>query len=212
MKKGGGSAVARFFQEQTMKLTASSLLAVIALVVWWQWIATPHSDPVIAIGDTEFIFNPDDLDPLQVERQQQESLQAAIATAGDPALTGKITRRPDFVSPFEWQVLKAVASERPDGDQELTRMVNYLRFSKQLESWQAPPDGMTSEQHQQLGWQLLAALPDRVQHQDLAAHHAQQLQMQLLETLVPDDSKRRQYLQQEAGRIGVTFDIDSRTD
>ncbi|MFN3712086.1 MAG: hypothetical protein ACK4SX_00350 [Alcanivoracaceae bacterium] len=192
-----------------MKLTLSSILLVIALVVWWQWTPSPHSDAVATAGDPDVIFNPDNLDPLHVEQQQQESLRAAIATAGEPALTGKITRRPDFVSPFEWQVLKAVARERPDSDQELTRMVNYLRFSKQLESWQTPPDAMTTEQHQQLGWQLLAAIPDRVSQQDLAAHHAQQLQMMLLETLVSDDTERRQYLQREAGRIGVTFDIHS---
>jgi hypothetical protein len=189
-----------------MKFILAALITLMAAALWWHG-GSLQQGREVSQTSPEPALDLEALDLDTVEQQQAAALQAALAWPNEPALTGPISRRPAFVSPVEWQVLNAVARQRPDSEQELTRMVNYLRFSKQLEAWQMPPETMTPDQHQQLGWQLLNAIPLRVIAQDLAPHHAQTLQMTLLETLVTDPSDRRQHLQEQAQRIGVTFDI-----
>lgn len=191
-----------------MRVALLSLVILIpaAGLLWWT-----SADEVVDITTQTpaELMDPEQMDPADIARQQEEAMQAALATDNKSAPAGPITQRPGYVSPLEWQILKSVAREHPDSEAELTRLVQYLRFSKQLESWQSPTQGMTEQQHEQLGWQLLTAIPHHVQQQNLSAHHAHEVQTLLLEHLIDDEAERRQYLRKEATRIGVTFDIKS---
>ena len=50
-------------------------------------------------------------------------------------VVGIVKERPSYVSQMEWAMLQGVAQQQTYPDKELTRMVNFLRFTKQLEAW-----------------------------------------------------------------------------
>lgn len=187
------------------------VLAVIMLAATGWYYHDHRIKPDSLVTDSAAIDfdNPAALDPQRLEAEQQAAADAALKLAGEPPLAGSISERPEFVSRIEWQILKGVAAARENSEQELLRLVNYLRFSKQLEWWQAQQPDPNHHQHVRVGWKLLNEIPQRVEQQDLAVDQAQQLQVALLEVLEPDAAKRRHHLEREAGRIGVTFRIES---
>jgi hypothetical protein len=133
---------------------------------------------------------------------QQQAAQAAVRREiGRPELQGRLGGRPAFVAEMEWQALQAVAQKSRDYDRELLRLVNNLRFHKQLELWHDP--ALEAATRQALGEQLLATLPGRVQQRDYSVAQARQLQQTLLAALEPDPARRRARLEAEARRIGA---------
>lgn len=174
--------------------------------VWWQAPSPAPQQVIVEPPLTEEEIAA--LDEVAVERMQRDAAQAALEAIYAPPLQGPVRQRPEFVSRLEWQILSSVAEQRPEPEQELTRLVNLLRFNKQMEWWQK--DGnLSASQRTDLGWHLLNELPERVHQGDMASEDAQQLQVALLSELEPDPDKRRQRLQEEAERIGVTFRIQS---
>lgn len=116
-------------------------------------------------------------------------------------LTGPLTQRPDFVSVMEWQVLQGVAGQQADSDQQLTRLVNNLRFNKQLAAWRSQLATKATTQRQQLAQLILADIPAHVALQELTLDEAKSLQQQLLADIVADSQQRRQRLEQEGKRL-----------
>ncbi len=116
-------------------------------------------------------------------------------------LTGRLTHRPDFVSVVEWQVLQGVAGQQADSDQQLTRLVNNLRFNKQLAAWRSLLATKATSQRQQLARLILADIPAHVALQELTLDEAKNLQQQLLADIVPDSQQRHQRLEQEGKRL-----------
>jgi hypothetical protein len=116
-------------------------------------------------------------------------------------ITGVVTERPSFVSPVEWLMMQGVAKQHATPDKELTRMVNLLKFNKQLELWQDMPKSADAAERQALANQLLDELPERVIHGDVDMPAAQKLQASLLTDAVADPDKRRVRAEAEARRI-----------
>lgn len=143
-------------------------------------------------------------DPDAVVAEQVEANQAAAYQLQVGQLSGPINERPEFVSRIEWQVLNQIAQQSADSERELTRLVNHLRFSKQLEIWKNKSD---SPQRDALAQQLLRDIPVRVYSLDLSPQRAQQLQVDLLVSLYDDLQVRRQRIAEEAERIGISFDV-----
>ena len=191
--------------------TLALMLAVIMLAATGWYYHEHRIKPDLLVNDDPAINfdDPEAIDPQQLEAEQLAAAEAALTLAGEPPLAGNITERPEFVSRIEWQILKGVAAARENSEEELLRLVNYLRFSKQLEWWQSQQPDPNHHQHIRVGWKLLNEIPERVEQQDLAVDQAQQLQVALLEVLEPDAGKRRHHLEREAARIGVTFRIES---
>ena len=176
-----------------------------SMAFWWH---STSSSPTLVVEPPLTEQEIATLDEASVEKMQQDAARAALDAVYARPLQGPVRQRPAFVSRVEWQILAAVAAQKPEPEQELTRLVNFLRFNKQMEWWQQG-DELSATQRTDLGWHLLAELPERVHNGDLASSDAQQLQIALLNELEPDPDARRQRLQQEAGRIGVTFRIES---
>lgn len=144
------------------------------------------------------------LTPAQVEEMQQQAALAAAEATGLAPLHAPVTERPAYVSEVEWYILREVAAQGPDPEATLARLVNKLRFSKQVELWQQA----TGAQRRALAQQLLADIPSQVGQADLDRATAQQMQARLLDELVADPVERRTRLAEEAARIGVTFEIE----
>lgn len=97
-----------------------------------------------------------------------QQAQAAEAVKRQPVikpLTGPVTERPDFLSIMEWEMLKSVAQQHADASAQLTRMVNFVRFTKQLELWESLP--VQDPRRATLANELLDDLPNRVRHGDM---------------------------------------------
>jgi hypothetical protein len=138
--------------------------------------------------------------PAEAE-QQQEAAAAAARERGPRELQGRLERRPDFVSEIEWQALQAVARRSADYDGELLRLVNNLRFNKQLEQWRAGTVALAPGPRRALGEQLLEAVPERVRQQEYSVPAAQKLQQELLRELEPDPAAREARQAAEAARL-----------
>jgi hypothetical protein len=137
--------------------------------------------------------------PNAAAAAQEDALQAAARDVDRPPLAGPLRARPAFVSEMEWAALQAVARQGGDYDRALLRLVNNLRFHKQLELWRAP--GTAPALRRALAARLLADLPARVRDRDYSVATAQQLQQELLAWLEPDPAQRRLRLEQEAQRV-----------
>ena len=186
--------------------------------IWWQSqrhdtattsaaVTAPHATSPTQ-HKTESTEDVSKLTQDQVKAQQLAAAAAAAQDVGVPELKGPITERPDFVSPVEWQILKGIAGQSGNPDQQLTRMVNNLRFAKQQEIWEKMAGSPDVEKRHALAQQLLNAIPARVNNHDMNRAQAQQLQAALLEDLISDPAERRQRLAEEAKRIGVTFSVE----
>ena len=180
------------------------------LSLWWSGSREPlPAPPQSAPAPAQSMAGTDmeGLDTKELAADQLAANQAAARELGVPPITAPLTERPVFVSLIEWNVLKQAASQHPDPDQELVRLVNHLRFAKQWELWKEA-DAARGEQREALAQQLLDEIPQRVANRELDAAYAQQMQMSLLTDLVPDPQERRRRAAEEAARIGINFSIE----
>lgn len=134
--------------------------------------------------------------------QQQMLVAKEIERQPDmKPLVGPIKDKPIFVSDMEWSMLQGAAQQHADPQQELTRLVNFLRFTKQLELWEGLPKSADTARRQVIAEQLLSDLPPRVANGEMDLKAAQQTQTALLKDAVPDASARKQRAAQEAKRL-----------
>lgn len=136
-----------------------------------------------------------------MQAQQVAAAKVIEATPAMKPITGPVTERPEFVSEMEWAMLKGVAQQNPAPEAELTRLVNKLRFMKQLELWQSLEHSNDMAKRQQLAEQLLEDLPQRLANADLDKPEAQKLQASLLKDAVSDEQARKKRAETEARRL-----------
>lgn len=143
---------------------------------------------------------------------EQVSTQQVMEDNPTPAPTkGTVRERPEFVSAMEWSVLQEMANNSPDPNATLTRLVNALRFTKQLETWQQLlADQKDAPKRQRIAQALLSDLPQRVEMGDYTLESAQQLQDQLLQDIAPDATQRAQ-LAVQANQALVTAAAAAKT-
>jgi hypothetical protein len=125
--------------------------------------------------------------------QQKEAAKVIEAQPDMKPITGPITERPSFVSPMEWAMLQGVVQQHAQPDKELTRMVNFLRFMKQLEALDAlPKTAENAAKRKALASQLVEDLPNRVRGGDLEFKDAQGRLAEWLPEVEPDAQKRQE--------------------
>lgn len=151
--------------------------------------------PVAPIPDTP--PSPQEVAALVAE---QVATKQVIEDNPTPApAKGTVRERPEFVSAMEWSVLQEMANNQADPNATLTRLVNALRFTKQLETWQQLlADQKDAAKRQRIAQALLSDLPQRVEMGDYTLASAQQLQDQLLQDMVADATQRAQLATQSS--------------
>ena len=118
-------------------------------------------------------------DATALDAQQVSAAAAALRELGSAELAGPVTERPDFVSLLEWKVLQAVAQKSDHPQQELTRLINDLRFEKLLDAWRSPASGLDAATRRRLAAQLRQDTPVHLARGELSAAEASQLQREL---------------------------------
>lgn len=101
-------------------------------------------------------------------------------------------------------MLQAVADQKTDPQAELLRLVNLLRFNKQLEALDRTSD---AEERKVLIEAVLAQLPKRIENQEMSVEKAQSIQLKLISQIYSDDRDIRDRAAEEARRIGAEFSI-----
>ena len=161
--------------------------AVMALLIGALWRSeelppTPGQPPVNLTGSAPVTFAP---------------------PAAGSVRDGAVNTRPDDVSTMEWMVLQGLANQHADADGELTRMVHFLRFNKQLERWEAlGAQGNPALRHA-LASALVTDLPARVQQGDLTEADARSLLARLLPDVEPEPGRREARAGDILARIGA---------
>ena len=208
--------VARSAGKQWFALLALIGAAMAAVLWWWSHRDDAVSAPVAssasapetaALAQPVALAQPAAALPTTEAGMAAQQVAAAQVIERSPAMkpiTGSVTERPEFVSEMEWTMLKGVAQQNATPDAELTRLVNKLRFMKQLELWQSMEHSNDMAKRQLLAEQLLDDLPQRVANADLDKPEAQKLQASLLKDAVSDEQARKKRAEVESRRLGAS--------
>lgn len=186
--------------------------AVVALLIGALWRAedvppTP-SQPVASLtGSAPVTFAPpsagmgDGSTEMAALKAELNTAAMAIDHASGEVSEGPVRTRPDYVSPMEWMVLQGVANQHTHAERELSRMVHFLRFNKQLERWEGLNAGSDPALRRALASALVTDLPTRVRQGDLTASDARSLLMRLLTDAEPDATSREARMGDTMARI-----------
>lgn len=155
-----------------------------------------------------------DVSPVAVQAMIEQQAVAAKEVERQPAvppIKGQVKERPPFVSMMEWAMLKGVAQQHPNPDKELTRLVNFLRFTKQLELWQSMDASTDPAKRRAVAEPLLDDLPERVLQGDMDLAEARKTQGALLQDVVSDPQARSQRAEVERRRLDKAGEVAAAT-
>ncbi|AHK17543.1 hypothetical protein [Thalassolituus oleivorans] len=192
---------------------ACSLLTIAAVgaVVWLTPDSTTVKNTVVASADynvpTTTTYTKDELSKMDAQdiiKMQMAAETAAIAAVELEPAVAPLTERPEYVSSPEWIILNGVASRHETPDLELVRLVNLLRFNKQMEALNKATDDSVRIK---LAEAILRQMPDRVSNKEMSIEKAQSIQLSLINTLYTDPEQVRERAAEEAERIGAQFQI-----
>lgn len=186
--------------------------AVVALLIGALWRAEdvppiPSHPDVSLTGSAPVTFAPPSAGMADASTELA-ALKAELNTAAmaidQPTVVeseGPVRTRPDYVSPMEWMVLQGVANQHTNAERELSRMVHFLRFNKQLERWEGLSAGGDPALRHALAFALVTDLPARVRQGDLTASDARSLLMRLLADAEPNAALRESRMGDTMARI-----------
>ena len=158
--------------------------------------STPVSDGFVREATPE--------EKTEIASIKAQQAQASAAMEGqltpEPVTTAPMSR-PDYISDMEWTLLQGVANQAKDPQAELTRLVNSLRFNKQLEMWQDMPADADPAKRQMLARALLDDLPERVKAGNFGITDAKGMADKMVSDLETNDTKRAARLKKEFKRL-----------
>jgi hypothetical protein len=156
-------------------------------------------------GDAPTVANQIVARLMRDQQEASEVVAAAVSRATDAMapLTGPVRERPAYVSRMEWSMLNGVAQQHLAPERELTRLVNFLRFTKKLEIYESLPAVQAAAKRMGLAEQLLAELPERVRQGEMDLNEADRLLSLMLPDAVPDVQARAQRAVDEKGKLAI---------
>ena len=186
-------------------------IAAVGVVVWLTPDSTTVENTVVASADynvpTTTTYSKEELSKMDAQdiiKMQMVAETAAIAAVELEPVVAPLTERPEYVSSPEWIILNGVASRHETPDLELVRLVNLLRFNKQMEALNKATDDSVRIK---LAEAILRQMPDRVSNKEMSIEKAQSIQLSLINTLYTDPEQVRERAAEEAERIGAQFQI-----
>ncbi|MEY4429863.1 MAG: hypothetical protein RLZZ182_2552 [Pseudomonadota bacterium] len=140
----------------------------------------------------------------EIDSIKAQQAQASAAMESQPApepVTAAPMNRPDYLSDMEWTMLQGVANQAKDPQAELTRLVNAVRFNKQLEMWQDLPADADPAKRRTLARALLDDLPERVKAGNYGISDAKGMAEKMVADIDTDDTKRAARVKKEFKRL-----------
>lgn len=133
--------------------------------------------------------------------KQQEAVKALEKSPSMKPIKGPVRERPEFVSELEWQMLKGVTQQAGDPDKEMTRLVNFLRFNKQLELLESMHNSPDKAKRKEIADQLLEELPTRITNSEMDMKEAQRIMNELLNDAELEPQARAKRASAETARL-----------
>ena len=155
--------------------------AVGAVFAWWAWQERPGTE------DARQALAAQSMRPASGSGQ---SRVAAGVDLRQPALLPD--GRPSDFSAQEWAALKEAMKESDQPEAELKRVVAYLRFQKRFGQWQALRESPDVNLRRLVAASLIEQVPERLAEGEVTMGEAQLLLGALWADLEPDESRRRQ--------------------
>lgn len=156
-------------------------VAVAAVVAWWMWQGRQ------AAGASFDAVRPAMGASSADEAVAREALKEPVVLSdGRPA---------DF-SAQEWSALKEAMKQSSQPEVELKRVVAYLRFQKRFDQWQGLRDSPDIGLRRQVASSLVEQVPERLKEGEVTMGEAQLLLSALWSDLEPDESRRRQRIEE----------------
>lgn len=114
--------------------------------------------------------------------------------------------RPLDIDPKEWQQMVDGLHNHPQRDQELKRLLGYLRFKRDMDKWTGLKDQPNALERAQVGQRILDALPVRFANQEITGPEALMLQSAIYADMIPDEAQRKPL--EEAARRALIRALD----
>jgi hypothetical protein len=181
-----------------MLLLGAGLTLTVAAIGWSRH--AQESDRVQAAGGApqavqqgNVVMSTDSPEAKAMVAQQEAAAKVIERQPDMKPIVGPVKERPPYVSQMEWAMLQGVAQQQSNPEKELTRMVNFLRYTKQMELWESlPKTPENASKRQVLATQLVDDLPTRVANGELDLKDAQSKLTAFLADALPDEGARRQ--------------------
>lgn len=181
-------------QNRSKKWLVALLVAAVAGAAWWGWKASQQAAGTEGSVGGMFPWS----------RADQSTDKHAVGGNKWTELTARQSspnQRPAFLTEEEWTSLQEALRDTPNREQEQARIIEYLRFQKQVQMWQSLRESQDVSKRHDIANELLNGIPDRLAKRELNAGEAMMLQAALLEDLVPDAQQRQARLQTEKQRL-----------
>lgn len=177
------------------------VLVAVAAAAWWGW--SSRATPEGTADGTAQAFPWSRAGTGGTSSTAGPALAPQIAASAVALESTLPDGRPAFLQPEEWAALQEALKDNPQRDQEMRRILGYLRFQKKFELWQTMRESPDAAQRQALAREMLDELPPRVASGEVNIGEAQMLQTALIEDFVTDPESRRQRIAAEAARLKV---------
>jgi hypothetical protein len=170
-----------------------------------QTAATVASEPASQVAQTDGFHREATVEEkTEIESLKAQQAQASAAMDSQPTpepVAAAPMNRPDYLSDMEWTMVQSVANQAKDPQAELTRLVNAVRFNKQLEMWQDLPADADPAKRRVLARALLDDLPERVKAGNYGLADAKGMADKMVADIESDETQRAARLKKEFKRL-----------
>lgn len=119
----------------------------------------------------------------------------ALAASGSLSVNATDPVRPADIAAQDWNQLIEGLRDHPQREQELKRVVAYMRFKNDMDRWTALKDQPNVAERHEAGQRVLDALPAHFANQEVTGAEALMLQAAIYADLVPDEAQRKPLLE-----------------
>lgn len=111
----------------------------------------------------------------------QLAVAAEFVTAAKP-IEEPVSRRPEFVAEFEWEIIQKITGRNPVNEKKQIQLINKLLFFKKWEAWRSllGSERQTAERHE-LAREIFGMIPSQMEI--LGLRQAQEMKNKLLADL-----------------------------
>jgi hypothetical protein len=115
--------------------------------------------------------------------------------------------RPSDIQSEDWAALNAALAKigAPKGEGE--RIVSYLRYQHNFETWQTLDETKDAKRRQRMAQALLAELPERLSTGEFTPIEANLMSAVLFADIEPDEAKRAQRMEEQQAKLNAIWSM-----
>jgi hypothetical protein len=115
--------------------------------------------------------------------------------------------RPSDVQSEDWAALNAALAKIGAPKGEADRIVGYLRYQHNFETWQTLDETKDAKRRQRMAQALLAELPERLSTGEFTPIEANLMSAVLFADIEPDETKRAQRMEEQQAKLNAIWSM-----